>query len=43
MKKKHITYYLTLSQMFPSTHCRAGEPTYFREKIHNALTKRQST
>ena len=24
-----ITYYLTLSQVFPSTHARAGEPTNF--------------
>ena len=39
MKKKLITYHLTLSQMFPSTHCRAGEPTYFLEKMHNALTE----
>ena len=38
MKKELITYYLTLSQLFPSTHCRAGEPTYFLEKLHNALT-----
>ena len=27
------TYYLTLSQVFPSTHPRAGEPTYFRENL----------
>lgn len=39
MKKKLITYYLTLSRVFPSTHCRAGEPTYFLEKMHNALTE----
>lgn len=32
-----ITYYLILSQVFPSTHPRAGEPTYFMEKLHNAL------
>lgn len=38
MKEKLITYYLTLSRVFPSTHCRAGEPTYFLEKMHNALT-----
>lgn len=30
-----ITYYLTLSQVFPSTHCRAGEPTEF-EAAFNA-------
>lgn len=29
------TYYLTLSQVFPSTHCRAGEPTEF-EAAFNA-------
>lgn len=33
-----ITYVLTLSQSFPSTHRRPGEPTYFLEKMHNALT-----
>lgn len=33
-----ITYVLTLSQSFPSSHRRAGEPTYFLEKMHNALT-----
>lgn len=37
MKKKLITYYLTLSQLFPSTHCRAGEQTFFLEKLNNAL------
>lgn len=31
------TYYLTLSQTFPATHPRKGEPTYFKEKTHNAL------
>lgn len=36
--KAPVTYYLTLSQVFPSTHCRAGEPTYFLEKLHNART-----
>lgn len=30
------TYYLTLSQTFPATHPRKGEPTYFKEKIYNA-------
>ena len=32
------TYYLTLSKVFPSTHKRAGEPTFFRDKIHAAIT-----
>ncbi len=32
------TYYLTLSQVFPSTHPRAGKPTFFRDKLHAALT-----
>lgn len=32
------TYYLTLSQVFPSTHPRAGEYTFFRDKLHAALT-----
>lgn len=32
------TYFLTLSQVFPSTHPRAGEPTFFRDKIHAAIT-----
>lgn len=32
------TYYLTLSQVFPSTHKRAGEPTFFRDKLHAAIT-----
>lgn len=31
-----ITYYLTLSQVFPSTHPRAGEPTNFESAIKNA-------
>ena len=30
------TYYLTLSQVFPSTHPRAGEPTYFRENLRRS-------
>jgi hypothetical protein len=30
------TYYLTLSQAFPSTHPRAGEPTYFRENLRRS-------
>ena len=33
-----ITYVLILSQSFPFSHRRAGEPTYFLEKMHNALT-----
>lgn len=31
--KRLITYYLTLSQVFPSTHCRAGEPTGFKDSL----------
>lgn len=31
------TYYLTLSQTFPATHPRHGQPTYFKEKIANAI------
>lgn len=31
-----ITYYLTLSQVFPSTHARAGEPTGFEASFRNA-------
>lgn len=27
------TYYLTLSKVFPSTHAKAGMPTYFEEKL----------
>lgn len=30
-----ITYYLTLSQVFPSTHSRAGEPTDFEAAFHS--------
>lgn len=30
------TYYLTLSQVFPSTHARAGEPTGFEASFRNA-------
>ena len=29
MKKKIVTYYLTLSQVFPHNHIKAGEPTNF--------------
>lgn len=28
------TYYLTLSQVFPSTHARAGAPTHFEAAFH---------
>lgn len=31
------TYYLTLSQVFPSTHPRAGQPTSFKQKLFNGL------
>lgn len=27
------TYYLTLSQVFPATHAKAGMPTYFEEQL----------
>lgn len=30
------TYVLTVSRVFPKTHARSGEPTYFREKILSA-------
>lgn len=33
-----ITYYLTLSQQFPSTCLKAGKPTFFRDKVHAAIT-----
>lgn len=36
-----ITYYLTLSQFFPVTHERAGEPTFFADKFHAAITGNQ--
>ena len=36
MNKKTITYYLTLSQFFPSNHPRAGQPTNFRSAFLNA-------
>lgn len=32
------TYYLTLSQVFPSTHPRAGQYTFFRYKLNAAIT-----
>lgn len=28
---------MTVSRVFPKTHARAGEPTYFREKILNSI------
>lgn len=31
------TYYLTLSQVFPATHFKAGEPTGFKEKVEAAI------
>lgn len=31
------TYYITLSQVFPSTHARAGVPTNFESSLRNAL------
>ena len=31
------TYVITLSQVFPVKHPRKGEPTYFKEKMHNGL------
>lgn len=31
------TYVLTLSQVFPATHPRKGEPTYFKEQVLNAV------
>lgn len=31
------TYYLTLSQVFPVTHFKAGEPTGFKEKVEAAI------
>lgn len=33
------TYYLTLSQTFPATHPRKGEPTGFRHKVTAAVNK----
>lgn len=37
MKKKIVTYYLTLSQVFPHNHIKAGEPTGFKDKFFNGL------
>ena len=31
------TYVITLSKRFPTGHIRAGEPTFFKEQIHNAF------
>lgn len=31
------TYVITLSKRFPAGHIRAGEPTYFKEQMHNAV------
>ena len=31
------TYVITLSQVFPATHEKAGRPTMFREKLHKAI------
>lgn len=31
------TYYLMLSQVFPVTHARAGQPTGFKEKVEAAI------
>lgn len=35
--KKLIRYSVAVSPRFPSTHCRKGEPTYFKEQIIIAL------
>ena len=32
------TYVLTLSQNFPVTHSKAGQPTFFKDKLHAAIT-----
>ena len=32
------TYVITLSRTFPQTHQRAGEPTFFKDKFHAAIT-----
>lgn len=36
MKKKLKVYVITLSRVFPVSHPKAGQPTYFKEKIYNA-------
>ena len=44
MKKYHNeqedmkTYVLTLSRNFPATHSKAGQPTFFKDKMHAAIT-----
>lgn len=35
--KKKATYVITLSKVFPGTHPKKGEPTYFREKLLKKL------
>ena len=40
MKKKII---ITLSKRFPQTHSRKGEPTYFKEKLGNAINDTPET
>lgn len=37
MKKKIKTYNIMLSKVFPVTHKRAGEPTFFRDKLLAAV------
>lgn len=37
MQKLKKTYVVMISREFPKTHSRAGEPTYFKEKIKKAL------
>ena len=39
--KKQRTYYLTLSQTFPATHPRKGEPTDFRTKLLSARYRQE--
>ena len=33
------TYYLILSQIFPATHFKAGEPTGFKEKVETTIKR----
>ncbi len=35
--KKIVRYRIPVSQVFPATHPRAGEPTYFPDRIHGAI------
>ena len=35
MTKKLKVYVITLSRVFPVSHPKAGQPTYFKEKIYN--------